>query len=185
MEMYSKGLADNAAMLRGSNIPIEPPSLKENPDVNQSRKLLFALIGIDLILFLINFLFIIHSYAASESLESQSPNSSSQLFLIIVSLIYYGFGLLVTHRYYQTGLLFFTLLGVVVFVLTDVTVVMLLIRIIHTANHVGFVAAGLIVAIIFVAICAITSALQIFIIIYAFKLHRLLEKNKRLTIEQI
>jgi hypothetical protein len=54
---------------------------------------------------LINFLFVIHSYAASESLESQYPNSSSQLALIIVSLIYYGFGLLVTYRYYQTGLL--------------------------------------------------------------------------------
>lgn len=54
---------------------------------------------------MINFLFVIHSYAASDSLESQSPNSSSQLASVIIGLIYYGFGLFVTYRYYETGLL--------------------------------------------------------------------------------
>jgi hypothetical protein len=60
----------------------------------------------------INFLFVIHSYAASDSLEAQSPNSSSQLALMIFALIYYGFGLLVTYRYYQTGLLLVSLIDV-------------------------------------------------------------------------
>ncbi|CAF2454836.1 unnamed protein product [Rotaria sp. Silwood2] len=185
MEMYNKELADNAAMLRGTNVPVEPPSLSQHPELNRVRKLLFFFIGIDLVFSLINFLFIIHSYAASESLESQSPNSSSQLVLIIVSLIYYSFGLLVTHRYYQTGLFVFALLGLIVFILTSTVIIMLLIRIIHTANHVGFVAAGIIVAIIFVTIYFLALFLQIFIIRYAFKLYTLLKKNKRLTIEQI
>ncbi|CAF3428905.1 unnamed protein product [Rotaria sp. Silwood1] len=185
MEMYNKELADNAAMIRGTSIPIEPPSLSQNPELNQVRKLLFFFIGIDLVFSLINFLFVIHSYAASESLESQSPNSSSQLALVIVSVIYYGFGLLVTHRYYQTGLLVFALLGLIVFLVTSIVIIMLLIRIIQTAKQVGFVAAGIIVAIIFVTICSLGLILQLFIIRYAFKLYTLLKKNKRLTIEQI
>ncbi|CAF0933237.1 unnamed protein product [Rotaria sordida] len=185
MEMYNKELADNAAMLRGKNVPIEPPSLEQNPKVNRVRKLLFFFIGIDLVFSLVNFLFVIHSYAASESLESQSPNSSSQLVLIIASLIYYGFGLLVTYRYYQTGLLIFSLLGLAVFFWTSTVIVIVLIRIVHTANHIGFVAAGIIVAIIFVTISFLGSILQIFIILYSSKLYTLLKRNKRLTIEQI
>lgn len=54
---------------------------------------------------MINFLFVLHSYAASESLETQAPSSSTQLSSVIIALIYYGFGLLVAYRYYQTGLL--------------------------------------------------------------------------------
>ena len=57
-----------------------------------------------------NFLFVLHSYAASDSLETQTPNSSTQLASVIVLLIYYGFGLIVAYRYYQTGLLIVCLL---------------------------------------------------------------------------
>ena len=63
------------------------------------------LLSISKVLCLINFLFVIHSYAASDTLENQSPHSSTQLGSVIVAMIYYGFGLLVTYRYYQTGLL--------------------------------------------------------------------------------
>lgn len=52
-----------------------------------------------------NFLFVLHSYAASDSLETQAPNSGTQLASVMVLLIYYGFGLIVAYRYYQTGLL--------------------------------------------------------------------------------
>lgn len=52
-----------------------------------------------------NFLFVLHSYAASDSLETQAPNSATQLASVIVLSIYYGFGLIVAYRYYQTGLL--------------------------------------------------------------------------------
>jgi hypothetical protein len=123
--MYNEVLADNSAMIQGgANTSNDLPSLEKDPILNRIRKVLIVLIGINFVsksnenrfkniiwflyiqvLSLTNFLFVIHSYAATESLESQSPNSSSQLVSVIISLIFYGFGLLVAYRYYQTGLL--------------------------------------------------------------------------------
>ncbi|CAF1054478.1 unnamed protein product [Adineta steineri] len=147
-------------MIQKSNQSSKPPSLEEHPEIKRVRRYSLVFIGINLVLCVINFLFVIHSYAASESLENQSPNSSSQLAVVIVLLIYYGFGLLVTHRYYQTGLLFFVLLGLGALILKILIIVVLLIRIIHDATRDGFVNAGIIVAIIFVSICSIVSVLQ-------------------------
>ena len=45
--------------------------------------------------------------------------------------------------------------------LTAAIIVIILIRIIHTATHEGFVSAGLIVAIIFVALYFLASILQV------------------------
>lgn len=49
MEMYNKALNENAAKLCGSNIPIDPPSFEQNPELNRIRKLLLAFIGTDLV----------------------------------------------------------------------------------------------------------------------------------------
>ncbi len=49
MEMYNEALADNAAMIRGTNVPIEPPSLEQNPNVHHIRRLLLVFVGIDLV----------------------------------------------------------------------------------------------------------------------------------------
>ena len=49
MEMYNEGLADNAAMICGTNVPVEPPSLDQHPDVKQVRKYLFIFTGTDLV----------------------------------------------------------------------------------------------------------------------------------------
>ncbi|UJR23049.1 hypothetical protein I4U23_026075 [Adineta vaga] len=185
MEMYNDGLADNSAMISATNLSNKPPSLEQHPEIKQVRKRLLIFIGIDLVLCLVNFLFIIHSYAASESLESQSPNSSSQLALVIILLIYYGFGLLCVYRYYKTGILFFALLGIITLLLTSTIVIMLLLRIIHIATNKGFVNAGIIVAIIYVSICSFVLIFQLMIIFYCFKFYILLKRNKSLTIERI
>ena len=50
-------------------------------------------------------MFVIHSLVTSSSNKDQPPNSSSQLVSILTAFVYYGFGVLVTYRYYQTGLL--------------------------------------------------------------------------------
>ena len=121
MEMYNEGVVENTAMIGGTNVPTEPPSLDQHPELKRIRRFLLIFIGIDLVsvfrsvrcfrttpfqlLCVVNFLFVIHSYAASDSLENQSPHSNLQLTSVIIGLIYYGFGLLVTYRYYQTGLL--------------------------------------------------------------------------------
>jgi hypothetical protein len=52
-----------------------------------------------------NFILVLQSHTNTESREFQPPTSSSQLASILISFIYYGFGFLVTYRYYQTGLL--------------------------------------------------------------------------------
>jgi len=49
MEMYNEGLADNVAMIGGTNVPVEPPSLDQHPVVKRVRRLLFIFIGIDLV----------------------------------------------------------------------------------------------------------------------------------------
>jgi hypothetical protein len=49
MEMYNEGLTDNAAMISGTNVSAEPPSLDQHPVVKQVRILLFTFIGIDLV----------------------------------------------------------------------------------------------------------------------------------------
>jgi hypothetical protein len=52
-----------------------------------------------------NFILILYSHGTNESREIKPPTSSSQLVSVLISFIYYGFGFLVTYRYYQTGLL--------------------------------------------------------------------------------
>jgi hypothetical protein len=49
MEMYSEALADNAAMICGTNVPVEPPSLDQHPEVKRVRRHLLIVIGIDLV----------------------------------------------------------------------------------------------------------------------------------------
>jgi hypothetical protein len=49
MEMYNEGMADNAVMIGGTNVPIEPPSLDQHPEVKRVRRLLLIFIGIDLV----------------------------------------------------------------------------------------------------------------------------------------
>jgi hypothetical protein len=121
---------------------------------------------------------VIHSYASSESLESQSPNSSSQLSAVIIFLIYYGYGLLVVYRYYQTGLLVvseliqlrfrrtsracqFAILGPISLVFLGTILVSLIIRIKSTTKEMGVFTAGTIVAMIFVTLCLLASFLQV------------------------
>jgi hypothetical protein len=52
-----------------------------------------------------NFILVLQSHTNIEAREFQPPTSSSQLISILISFVYYGFGFLVTYRYYQTGLL--------------------------------------------------------------------------------
>jgi hypothetical protein len=49
MEMYNEGLADNTAMIGGTNVPVEPPSLDQHPQVKKVRKLSLVFIGINLV----------------------------------------------------------------------------------------------------------------------------------------
>jgi hypothetical protein len=50
MEMYKEGVTDNTAMIvGGTNVPIEPPSLDQHPEVKQVRKLLLIFAGINLV----------------------------------------------------------------------------------------------------------------------------------------
>ncbi|UJR25854.1 hypothetical protein I4U23_007204 [Adineta vaga] len=184
MELKNEVLTDKTSMIQNATIPQKPPSLEQQPEVVRTRKILLILIGILLILCFINFTFIIHSFTTSSSSKDQSPNSSSQLVCILMSFIYYGFGLLVTYRYYQTGLLVFAWLGLISLLLMLVIVIVILIGIIITTSHLGF-AKGIIVGIIFIVLCLTASLLQIFAVRYAFSLSKLLKSTKRLTIEQI
>lgn len=49
MEMYNEGLVDNAAIIRGAHVPVEPPSLEQNPELNRVRRHLLIFIGINLV----------------------------------------------------------------------------------------------------------------------------------------
>ncbi|CAF2361054.1 unnamed protein product [Rotaria sp. Silwood2] len=159
-------------------------SLLHDPVVNRTRKILLILIGILLVLGLIYFIFILHSYAAKNSLQSQLPNNSAQLVSILIYIVYYSFGLLVTYRYYQTGLLVFAWLGSVSLLLILAIAMVILIGIIVATSRLGFV-KGIIVAIIFIIIFLTALLLQIFTVRYAFVLSKLLKNTKRLTTEQI
>lgn len=57
------------------------------------------------ILCFMNFVLILYTFSTNNSQDGQPSTSSSQLVSILISFIYYGFGFLVTYRYYQTGLL--------------------------------------------------------------------------------
>lgn len=49
MEMYNEALVDNAAMIRGTNMSNEPPSLEQHFEVTRIRRLLLIFVGIDLV----------------------------------------------------------------------------------------------------------------------------------------
>ncbi|CAF1106600.1 unnamed protein product [Adineta ricciae] len=171
-------------------VPQKPPSLEQQPEVVRTRKTLLIFIGILFVLCFINFMFVIHSLATSSSNKDQPPNSSSQLVSILIAFVYYGFGVLVTYRYYQTGLLAvcapknFAWLGFVSLLLMLAVVIVILIGVIITTSHLGFV-KGILVGVIFIVICLAASLLQIFAVRYAFRLSKLLRSTKRFTIEQI
>jgi hypothetical protein len=49
MKMDNEEMVDNAAMIGGTNVPIEPPSLDQHPEVKRIRRFLLICIGIDLV----------------------------------------------------------------------------------------------------------------------------------------
>jgi hypothetical protein len=57
---------------------------------------------------------------------------------------------------------------VVSFISLGAISIVLIIRIIHTATHIGFVAAGIIVAIIFVAVSIVVAILQVILFVFFF-----------------
>ncbi|CAF0965124.1 unnamed protein product [Adineta steineri] len=184
MELDSEVSTDKISMIKTSTNSQKPPSLEQQPDVVRTRKIILILIGILLFLCIICFIFVFHSLATSDSKKDQSPNSGSQLVSVFISIIYYCFGLLVTYRYYQTGLLVFAWLGFVTLLSMLAFVIIILVGIIVNTSHLG-VAKGVIVAIIFIIICLTASLVQIFTVRYVFILSKLLKNTKRLTIERI
>jgi hypothetical protein len=123
MELQNEVLTTKTSIINNSTMYNKRPSLEQQLKVNRTRKILLIFICILLVsdykkrfnlsifyfffqvLSFINFIFVLYSYAIKDSFEDQTPSTSSQLVSILISFVYYGFGLLVTYRYYQTGLL--------------------------------------------------------------------------------
>ncbi|CAF1346497.1 unnamed protein product [Rotaria magnacalcarata] len=184
MEQQNEVLTDKVSMTDSSTVHNTFILPGQESEVHRVRKILLVLISILLFLGFINFIFILHSYTSVDLFNSQLPNNSSQFVSIIISIFYYGFGLLVTYRYYQTGLLVFGWLGSVSLLLILVIALVILIGTIVTTSRLG-VTKGIIVAIIFIIVCLTASLLQIFTVRYAFILSKLLNNVKHFTIDRI
>jgi len=165
------------------NLPNELPSLKQPPEVIGTRKTLLILIGVLLIFWFMDLVFTVYIYATNDSPKDQSLNSSSQLVSLFLSIVYYGFGFLVTYRYYRTGLLVFAWLGFLSLLIYAVLIVIALILVTTILNAGVGQTIGIVIVTIIVFLIA--SLLQGFIVRYAFLLSKLLKHTKPLTIEQM
>ncbi|CAF1399304.1 unnamed protein product [Rotaria sordida] len=184
MEQQNEVLTDRTSTTDDSIVFNKSSTLIYEPVVNRARRILLILIGIILVIGFMSFIFILHSYTTTALLQSYLPNNSSQLVSILIYIVYYSFGLLVTYRYYQTGLLVFAWLGFVSLLLIIIIAMVILIGIIVAIVRLGFV-KGITAAIMFIIIFFTASLLQIFTVRYTFILSKLLKNTKRITIEQI
>ncbi|CAF3394744.1 unnamed protein product [Rotaria socialis] len=184
MEQQNEVLSDKVSMADSSTVHNKFILLGPEPEIYRVRKILLILISMLLFLSFINVIFILYSYTSVDSFHSELPNNSSQFVSIIISIFYYGFGLLVAYRYYQTGLLVFGWLGSVSLLLVLVIALVILIGTIVTTSRLG-VAKGIIVAIIFILVCLTASLLQICTVRYAFILSKLLNNVKHFTVDHI
>ncbi|CAF4960966.1 unnamed protein product, partial [Rotaria sp. Silwood1] len=115
----------------------------------------------------------------------QETRRGAQIGQSLISLLFYGFGIFVAYRYYETGLRVFAWLGIISMVLFGIGIVIVLIvllaasSILKMKDHVDSegLMIGLSIGIFFAVLICIACLI--------LTLAKLIESKKSLTIQQI
>ncbi|CAF2862858.1 unnamed protein product [Rotaria sp. Silwood2] len=175
-----------------SNIPISQSlSLVGDPEIQRIRKFLLIAIAILLAFSLVSIITVISGKRIEDGIKE--IHGGVQFGQSIILLFFYIFGIFVVYRYYETGLRVFGWLGTIIMIIMAILIVVLLfVGIAASAtkdldndndnkNPMTAVSMG-----IFVTVLSSIARLilTIIIIIFAFKLAKLIDVKRSLAIQQ-
>ncbi|CAF3771104.1 unnamed protein product [Rotaria sp. Silwood1] len=96
---YKQG-SEKVDMINTSYIPVSRPlSLTEDPEIQRTRKILLIILSAFSVISTIS---AISGNGMSNSM--QETRRGTQIGQSLISLLFYGFGIFVAYRYYETGL---------------------------------------------------------------------------------
>ncbi|CAF2058350.1 unnamed protein product [Rotaria magnacalcarata] len=170
-------------------------SLTEDSEIQRTRKILLIMLGVCLGLTVIGAAGAIGLIAGHElTNNSEYKTYRASIVQSFSSIVFFGFGYLVTHRYSQIGLQVFAWINIIELVIVGVLLAFLAIFSLafltitnSTYNYNNWdimVRLSIFVYIIIVFVIA-ACIVQIVIVTFAFKLARLIEARKSLFHQQI
>jgi len=156
---------------------------QQNHEIHRARNILMILIGIKLILAVIYFIREVVNLAHYLRLDEVHRDGkhtgiyASSVVVAGLSLIYLIIFAAMVIKYIRIGILIFAWLGLIELILVILLVILLIVGaiIISAASHA--VAVGIVASIIIIIIATISCLLTILIVIYAFKLARLIKAH--------
>ncbi|CAF0892066.1 unnamed protein product [Adineta ricciae] len=188
---YKQDVEKVAMMNSPTLLSPRPLGLKDNEEVQRTRKILLIILGVCLALSVASAL----SSIPESSYESEAGRTrrSSQVGENLVAALFYTFGILAAYNYYQTGLRVFAYLGVIILSFVGIVVVICLFLGISALavgsqfdkEQRGFLLGASIGVFFFVVLLAANVILTVIIVKYAFKLARLIDASERLAVQPV
>ncbi|CAF0997331.1 unnamed protein product [Rotaria sordida] len=189
---YEQG-SEKVDMINTPYIPVSRPLLlNEDPEIRRTRKILIIILGVCLALSVVG---MINAVSGSEVRHGmQDGRRGVEMGQSVIAILFYSFGIFVAHRYYQTGLRVFAWLGIIELVIFSIIIIVIICFAITATAAANItdddmnksILIGASVAIFFVIIiCIACLILTIIIVKFAFKLARLIDAKRSLTIQQI
>ncbi|CAF3727842.1 unnamed protein product [Rotaria sp. Silwood1] len=123
--MQSEQGISKVVMTGGSNMPV-PQLLSMTGDlkIQRTRKVLLIILGILLALSLISTITAIYGNRIGDGIKE--THGGMQFGQSLISVLFYGFGIFVAYRYYETGLRVFAGLSIIILITMAILIVFLL-----------------------------------------------------------
>ncbi|CAF1418733.1 unnamed protein product [Rotaria sp. Silwood1] len=101
--MQYKQESEKVGMINTFWMPVSKPiSPAEDPEIQRTRKILLIILGVCLTFSIIG---TINAISGNEiANRMQATQRGAQIGQSLISIIFYGFGIFVAYRYYETGL---------------------------------------------------------------------------------
>ncbi|CAF1394666.1 unnamed protein product [Adineta ricciae] len=188
---YKEDVEKVAMMNSPTLLSPRPLGLKDNDEVQRTRKFLLIILGVCLALSVASAVSAIPG--SSYESETGTTRRSSQVGENFVAILFYTFGIVVAYNYYQTGLRVFAYLGVIILGFAGIAAVIFLFLGISALVAVsqsgkgqyGFLLGASIGAFLFVILLVANVILTVIIVKFAFKLARLIEASERLAVQPV
>ncbi|UJR32899.1 hypothetical protein I4U23_020360 [Adineta vaga] len=148
-------------------------------NIDRLRKILLLLLSIMIMLSLLYLTFVSLPCMKYTNLWfCQYFNRQYEFSWALVSLVYDGLWLFVTYRYYSKGLLLFAWLSTIFLCVFGVFLIVSLLTIFQTMMYFHLIDTHILIASISsIGLCITTLILQLVIVLFSFRLSKLISKN--------
>ncbi|CAF1357293.1 unnamed protein product [Adineta ricciae] len=159
----------------------------DRSEIKQTRCILLTIISISFGLAIIHTIYSFAWFACDNSPKQSQQDES--LLISLLSLLFFGFGLYVTHNYCRLGLYMFAWSGIAVLIGSGVCIlhlivgIMTLVPVYHATNNKDFVINTLMLLLMIAVLHLSAFVVTLIVIKLAFKLAKLIDANENLIID--